>query len=83
MKLKAILTALLTAGVSAHANAGTTYLDNPQQYDMRQYLETAQYQVHQPLATRCLAEERRGHLTTPCERYKRDLNRLLRQQSSL
>ena len=82
MNLKAIVTVLLTAGVSSAASAKTTYLDNPQQYDMRQYLESAQYRVPQPLATRCLAEERSGHLTTTCQQYKRDLNRLLRQQSS-
>ncbi|MGR6329934.1 hypothetical protein ACU5AX_12775 [Sphingomonas sp. XXL09] len=82
--MKAIVKALcivgLVAGGATSALAGTTYFENPQAYGMRQYLDDQLYRYNGSLRSRCLAEERVGRLTTTCQQYKRDLNRLLRDQ---
>ncbi|WP_198354377.1 hypothetical protein [Sphingomonas sp. MA1305] len=82
--MKAICKALclvgLVAGGTTSAVAGTTYFENPQAYGMRQYLDDQLYRFNGSLKSRCLAEERVGRLTTTCQQYKHDLNRLVRDQ---
>jgi hypothetical protein len=74
--------AAFLVGLVPNATAQSTSVSNPAAYDMGRYLTDQQYRTDKPLQSRCLSEEKQGHLTPTCQRYKRELNRLLRKQSS-
>jgi hypothetical protein len=71
----------LLIGLGPMASAQSTSVSNPAAYDMGRYLTDEQYRTNATLQSRCLSEEKKGHLTVTCQQYKRDLNRLLRKQS--
>lgn len=73
--------AALLVGFVPNATAQSMSVSNPAAYDMGRYLTDQQYRTDTPLQSRCLSEEKQGHLTPICQRYKQELNRLLRKQS--
>lgn len=73
--------AILFVGLATASGAQSVNVANPAQYSMGEYLRDEQYLTKTPLRDRCLNEERSGRLSATCKSYKRDLNRLLRNQS--
>lgn len=80
-KFFAPVSAAFLVGLVPDATAQSTSVSNPATYDMGSYLTDQQYRTDAPLKSRCLSEEKKGHLTPTCQKYKRELNRLLRKQS--
>ena len=80
-KFLAPVSAVLLIGLVPNATAQGTSVSNPAAYDMGRYLTNQQYHTDTPLQSRCLSEEKQGHLTPTCQKYKQELNRLLRKQS--
>lgn len=72
----------LVAGAATGTHAQALDADPSVRYGRVTHEMTGTLSEHEPLRTRCVAEERRGHrLSSTCAHYKADLNRLLRRQA--